>query len=121
VKAKQASEERAFAEHVSRGVATVAIKTGADGGMHPVFLAKLQSKSVFEFPEFGCQGTVRPVAGEHQSAAPARARNDRGGRRARAKPGRATLRIRRLSIDWKVVWPWRQRTDGARSTGRREA
>jgi len=49
VKAKQASDERAFAEHVNRGVTTVAVKTGADGGMHPVFLAKLQSKSVFDF------------------------------------------------------------------------
>jgi murein L,D-transpeptidase YafK len=48
VKAKQASDERAFAEHVNRGVATVAVKTGADGGMHPLFLAKLQSKSVFD-------------------------------------------------------------------------
>jgi murein L,D-transpeptidase YafK len=49
VKAKQAGDERAFAEYVSRGVATVAVKTGSDGGMHPVFLAKLQSKSVFDF------------------------------------------------------------------------
>jgi murein L,D-transpeptidase YafK len=49
VKAKQASDERAFAEYVNKGVATVAVKTGADGGMHPLFLAKLQSKSVFDF------------------------------------------------------------------------
>ena len=48
VKAKQASDERAFTDHVNRGVATVAVKTGTDGGMHPVFLAKLQSKSIFE-------------------------------------------------------------------------
>jgi len=49
VKARQASDERAFAEQVNRGVATVAVKTGTDGGMHPLFLAKLQSKSVFDF------------------------------------------------------------------------
>jgi murein L,D-transpeptidase YafK len=49
VKAKEASEERAFAEYVNRGVATVAVKTGTDGGMHPAFLAKLQSKSLFDF------------------------------------------------------------------------
>jgi murein L,D-transpeptidase YafK len=49
VKAKEAADERAFTEHVNRGVATVAVKTGTDGGMHPVFLAKLQSKSVFDF------------------------------------------------------------------------
>jgi murein L,D-transpeptidase YafK len=48
VKAKQANDERAFAEHVNRGVSTVAVKTGADGGMHPVFLAKLQGKSLFD-------------------------------------------------------------------------
>jgi murein L,D-transpeptidase YafK len=47
VKAKQANDERAFAEHVNRGVSTVAVRTGADGGMHPVFLAKLQGKSLF--------------------------------------------------------------------------
>ncbi len=49
VKAKQASDERAFAEYVNKGATTVAVKTGADGGMHPLFLAKLQSKSVFDF------------------------------------------------------------------------
>ena len=49
VKAKQASDERAFAEYVNKGTATVAVKTGADGGMHPVFLAKLGSKSLFDF------------------------------------------------------------------------
>ena len=48
VKAKQANDDRLFAEHVNRGVATVAVKTGTDGGMHPVFLAKLQGKSPFE-------------------------------------------------------------------------
>jgi murein L,D-transpeptidase YafK len=53
VKAKQASEERAFTEYVNKGVATVAVKTGADGGMHPLFLAKLQSKSVFDFQNVG--------------------------------------------------------------------
>ncbi|HMA71545.1 MAG TPA: murein L,D-transpeptidase family protein [Xanthobacteraceae bacterium] len=49
VKAKEASDERAFTEYVNRGVATVAVKTGSDGGMHPAFLAKLQSKSVIDF------------------------------------------------------------------------
>jgi hypothetical protein len=47
VKAKQANDERAFAEHVNRGVSTVAVKTGADGGMHPVFVAKLQGRGLF--------------------------------------------------------------------------
>ena len=49
VKAKQASEEHALAEYVKSGVTTVAVKTGADGGMHPVFLAKFQSKPITDF------------------------------------------------------------------------
>jgi murein L,D-transpeptidase YafK len=41
VKEKHDKDERAFAEHVNRGVTTVAVRTGTDGGMHPAFLAKL--------------------------------------------------------------------------------
>jgi murein L,D-transpeptidase YafK len=48
VKAKQAADEAAFAQYVNTGTATVAVKTGADGGMHPVFLSKLQGKPLFE-------------------------------------------------------------------------
>ncbi len=48
VKAKEASDDQAFAEYVSRGTSTVAVRTGSDGGMHPVFLAKLQGRPVFE-------------------------------------------------------------------------
>jgi murein L,D-transpeptidase YafK len=48
VKAKETSDERAFAEYANRGVATVPVKTGTDGGMHPAFLAKLQSKPLFD-------------------------------------------------------------------------
>jgi murein L,D-transpeptidase YafK len=40
VKAKQTADERAFAEYVNRGVATVPVETGT-GGMHPVFRARL--------------------------------------------------------------------------------
>jgi murein L,D-transpeptidase YafK len=47
VKTKQANDERAFTEYVNKGVSTVAVKTGTDGGMHPVFLAKLQGKPLF--------------------------------------------------------------------------
>ena len=35
VKEKQDRDERAFADYVGRGVATVAVRTGTDGGMHP--------------------------------------------------------------------------------------
>jgi murein L,D-transpeptidase YafK len=48
VKAKQSNDERQFTEYVNRGIATVAVKTGTDGGMHPAFLAKLQPKSIFD-------------------------------------------------------------------------
>jgi murein L,D-transpeptidase YafK len=41
VKAKQAADERAFAQYVNRGVATVPVETGMGGGMHPVFRASL--------------------------------------------------------------------------------
>jgi murein L,D-transpeptidase YafK len=40
VKVRQAADERAFAEYVNRGVATVPVETGM-GGMHPVFRARL--------------------------------------------------------------------------------
>jgi murein L,D-transpeptidase YafK len=45
---KQARDDREFAALVSRGTATVAVKTGADGGMHPTFLAKLKSQDQFD-------------------------------------------------------------------------
>ena len=45
---KQDKDEREFAAHVSRGVTTVAIKTGNDGGMHPTFAAKLRGKEQFD-------------------------------------------------------------------------
>ncbi|MBO0754088.1 MAG: murein L,D-transpeptidase, partial [Bradyrhizobiaceae bacterium] len=45
MKAKEAGDDRAVAELVRKGVATVAVRTGTDGGMHPLFLAKLQGRS----------------------------------------------------------------------------
>jgi murein L,D-transpeptidase YafK len=48
VKERHEKDERAFTDLVNRGTATVAVKTGTDGGMHPAFLAKLQSKSIFD-------------------------------------------------------------------------
>jgi hypothetical protein len=48
VKQKQDQDERQFASYVSQGTQTVAIKSGADGGMHPTFMAKLQSNSVVD-------------------------------------------------------------------------
>ena len=48
VKDKHDQDEREFATLVTRGTATVAIKTGADGGMHPTFLAKLRPKEQFD-------------------------------------------------------------------------
>jgi len=45
---KQTRDDREFAALVSRGTATVAVKTGTDGGMHPTFLAKLKSQDQFD-------------------------------------------------------------------------
>jgi hypothetical protein len=39
---KQRQDEFQTAQLISRGTSTAPIKTGADGGMHPVFLAKLR-------------------------------------------------------------------------------
>jgi murein L,D-transpeptidase YafK len=41
-KAKHDRDEREFAEYAKRGIATVAVRMGTDGGMHPAFLAKVR-------------------------------------------------------------------------------
>jgi murein L,D-transpeptidase YafK len=46
VSEKQQKDEKQFAELVSRGTPTVAVRTGADGGMHPTFVAAVQSHNV---------------------------------------------------------------------------
>jgi murein L,D-transpeptidase YafK len=43
---RQQSDEKQFAELVSRGTQTVAVRTGADGGMNPTFRAAVQSHNV---------------------------------------------------------------------------
>ena len=43
---KTRRDEAAFAQYVSRGTATVPVITGRDGGMHPVFLAKLNPQTI---------------------------------------------------------------------------
>jgi murein L,D-transpeptidase YafK len=43
---KQRNDEQKFAELVRRGTATVAARTGRDGGMHPSFFAKLSPRLV---------------------------------------------------------------------------
>jgi murein L,D-transpeptidase YafK len=48
VKEKQAEDERKMAEHAQRGTQTVAVRTGTDGGMHPVFLARLRPKNPWD-------------------------------------------------------------------------
>ena len=44
-KQKHDADEQAFNEYANRGIATVAVRTGTDGGMHPLFLAKLKGES----------------------------------------------------------------------------
>jgi len=60
VKDKHDADERAFTEYANRGIATVAVRTGTDGGMHPAFLAKLQPKPLFDFGRTNSQVTAPP-------------------------------------------------------------
>ena len=56
VKEKRDQDERAFADFANRGIATVAVRTGTDGGMHPLFLAKLRGqppKPLIDFDGMG--------------------------------------------------------------------
>jgi murein L,D-transpeptidase YafK len=46
VKAKEARDEQKFAELAREGTPTVATRTGADGGMNPVFYAAVKSSNV---------------------------------------------------------------------------
>ena len=48
VAAKQQRDEQEFAALVARNVATAPVKTGADGGMNELFLAKLRSQDKFD-------------------------------------------------------------------------
>jgi murein L,D-transpeptidase YafK len=45
---KKERDENEFASLASRGTPTVAVKTGADGGMNEIFLAKLRSQDRFD-------------------------------------------------------------------------
>ena len=48
VAAKQQRDEQEFATLVARNVPTAPVKTGADGGMNEIFLAKLRSQDKFD-------------------------------------------------------------------------
>jgi murein L,D-transpeptidase YafK len=48
VKEKQTEDERKMAEYAQRGVQTVAVRTGSDGGMHSVFLARLRPRNPWD-------------------------------------------------------------------------
>ncbi len=48
VAAKQQRDEQEFATLVARNTPTVPVKTGADGGMNELFVAKLRSKDKFD-------------------------------------------------------------------------
>jgi murein L,D-transpeptidase YafK len=57
VKEKSDKDEREFNALANRGIATVAVRTGTDGGMHPTFLAKLRPQEAL----FDNDGRFRPV------------------------------------------------------------
>jgi murein L,D-transpeptidase YafK len=63
VQEKQQRDDRQTAELVSRGAATVPVRTGTDGGMHPTFLAAFQrpysdSAGVIRSPFVSLPGTI---------------------------------------------------------------
>ena len=57
VKEKSDKDEREFTALANKGIATVAVRTGTDGGMHPTFLAKLRPQEAL----FDNDGRFRPV------------------------------------------------------------
>src|SRR5262249_37304190 len=57
VKEKSDKDEREFNALANKGIATVAVRTGTDGGMHPTFLAKLRPQEAL----FDNDGRFRPV------------------------------------------------------------
>jgi hypothetical protein len=57
VKEKNDKDEREFEALANKGVATVAVRTGTDGGMHPTFLAKLRPQDAM----FDTDGRFRAV------------------------------------------------------------
>jgi hypothetical protein len=57
VKEKNDKDERDFNALANKGIATVAVRTGTDGGMHPTFLAKLRPQDAM----FDNDGHFRPV------------------------------------------------------------
>jgi murein L,D-transpeptidase YafK len=67
VKDKQQSDDRQMAELVSRGTSTVPVRTGTDGGMHPIFLAALKppyldAAGLIRSPMVKLPGTIPPHA-----------------------------------------------------------
>jgi murein L,D-transpeptidase YafK len=59
VKQKEQRDDADFEALVDKGVATVAVRTGTDGGMHPTFLAKLRPQDAM-FDNDGHFRTVTP-------------------------------------------------------------
>jgi murein L,D-transpeptidase YafK len=59
VKQKEQRDDADFDALVDKGVATVAVRTGTDGGMHPTFLAKLRPQEAM-FDNDGHFRTVTP-------------------------------------------------------------
>jgi hypothetical protein len=57
VKDKNDKDERELEALANKGIATVAVRTGTDGGMHPTFLAKLRPQEAM----FDNDGRFRPV------------------------------------------------------------
>jgi murein L,D-transpeptidase YafK len=75
VKEKHDNDEREFATLVSRGTPTVASRSNIDGGMNPVFAAKLKPTEIFDgdgrvrtFASAPAPGTIPPTVNPPQAA-----------------------------------------------------
>jgi murein L,D-transpeptidase YafK len=66
VREKHDKDERQFADYAARNTPTVAVRTGADGGMHPTFLARLKPKNLLD----GIFGETK-IAGARPGTVPA--------------------------------------------------
>jgi murein L,D-transpeptidase YafK len=58
VREKDQRDEKEYAQHVSRGVATVAVRTGTDGGMNDVFLTAMKRQPEGVRRSAGLPGTI---------------------------------------------------------------
>jgi murein L,D-transpeptidase YafK len=81
VREKSNADEQEFASLVNRNVSTVAVKTGTDGGMHPMFAARMRAREIFD-----ANGRVQVAAHPREDTTGALAVADPGSRPGQLGP-----------------------------------